>query len=275
MVFNSNVLLAVSHYVCPADVTLLTFLDRVTEAGFERVGLTVKALNEMPLAKLRAELKARGLGVSSVNTAGYFFQSHQANIDQADLNLRLLDAAAELEASNGVNLIVGSRYDQPLVDIRQQALEKSIELAAQAKSRGTRLLLEPMHPLQAGAKGCVNTLAQAAGWLAAVPDLWLNVDLYHSWWDPDLERVLTGQLGRVAVFQICDVVTAMNTNLPSRAPLGEGFIDWPTWVMQVATSYPEIPIELEWFADQMPDRDWLSMMRSDAQKMQMLKRGMP
>mgnify|MGYP000583020206 CR=1 FL=1 len=141
--------ISVSHYVCPSDMTLLTFLDQIVDAGFTSVGLTVRALDEMPVSQIRQALQVRGLGVSSVNTAGYFFEANEAATKQTALNQRLLDAAAELEAANGVNLIVGSSALLPLTQIRDQALEQAGELAAMAKARGTRLLLEPMHPLQA------------------------------------------------------------------------------------------------------------------------------
>ncbi|MCD8504344.1 MAG: hypothetical protein LRY49_04805 [Burkholderiaceae bacterium] len=65
--------LAVSHYLCPPDMALTNFLDQASEAGFHSIGITVRALNELPIKQLRQELIARGLGVSSVNTAGYFF----------------------------------------------------------------------------------------------------------------------------------------------------------------------------------------------------------
>ncbi|MCD8504345.1 MAG: sugar phosphate isomerase/epimerase [Burkholderiaceae bacterium] len=185
--------------------------------------------------------------------------------------MRLLDAAAELDAANGVNLIVGSSPDVPLTDARKLALEKSAELASEAKKRGTRLLLEPMHPLQARSKGCVNTLKQASDWLESIPDLCLNIDLFHSWWDPDLKAALTGKLGTVAIVQICDVVTDPMTNLPKRAPLGEGFVDWSELSGSALSAFPDIPIELEWFADQMTDRDTTTLMRSDAKQMQTLK----
>ena len=271
MATQSNITLGVSHYVCPAGTSLTEFLDQISAAGFDSIGLTVKALNELPLTQLRAELKARDLGVSSVNTAGYFFESSAPFADQADLNLRLLDAAAELDAANGVNLIVGSSDQLALTESRKIALEKSVELAAQAKSRGTRLLLEPMHPLQARGKGCVNTLAHASQWLKAIPALSLNVDLFHSWWDPDLERALSGEMGSVGVLQVCDVLIATGTCLPSRAPLGEGGIDWYAAAVHALATWPDMPIELEWFADQLPHRDALSLMRADAQQMRQLR----
>lgn len=269
---KSPVNISVSHYVCPREMSLLTFLDEIVEAGFTSVGLTVRALDEMPVGQIRQALEARGLGVSSVNTAGYFFEAEAAAAKQSALNQRLLDAAAELEAANGVNLIVGSSALLPLAQTRNQALEQAGELAATAKAKGTRLLLEPMHPLLARTKGCVNTLAQAAQWLTDIPELALNIDLFHSWWDPSLEAACQGQCGKVAVVQICDLLLDPATNLPRRAPLNEGTLDWSSLVETTLSALPGVPIELEWFADQMPDRNAIAVMRNDAKLMQTLGR---
>jgi sugar phosphate isomerase/epimerase len=266
--------ISVSHYVCPSDMDLTTFLDVITQAGFKSVGLTVRALDEMPVNQMRQALQARGLGVSSVNTAGYFFESHESVAKQSDLNRRLLDAAAELEAANGVNLIVGSSALLPLARTRDQALALAGELAAMAKARGTRLLLEPMHPLLALTKGCVNTLEQAAQWLTAIPDLALNIDLFHSWWDPSLAAACQGHCGEVGMIQICDLLINPATNLPRRAPLDEGTLDWASLVELALTALPGTPIELEWFANQMPDRDAIAVMQNDAKLMRTLGRAL-
>jgi sugar phosphate isomerase/epimerase len=266
-----NITLAISHYLCPASMSLIEFLNLACQNGFTGIGLTVRALKEMPLAQLRQELRARALSVSSVNTAGYFFEPWDPLTNQSELNRWLLDAAAELESTNGVNLIVGSSTTMPLDQARKIALDRSAELALEAKSRGTRLLLEPMHPMQARGKGCVNTLQQAAQWLREIPELSLNVDLFHSWWDPDLQSTLDGQLGKVAVVQICDVIIDPLTNLSRRSPLGEGFLDWQHFSQRALAACADLPIELEWFADQMPERDTLAMLINDARLMHALK----
>lgn len=258
---------SVSHYLCSSEMTVLAFLDAALDAGFSSVGITTRALNEMPLKKLRNELVARRLSVSSVNTAGYFFPTDHANSVQDLENQRLLQAASELESVNGVNLIVGGSAEMNLSDARDLALEKSAALAAQAKRYGTRLLLEPMHPIQARSKGCVNTLKQASEWLKQIPELTLNVDLFHSWWDPDLDATLEGLFGEIAVLQICDVVIDQRTNVASRAPLGEGFLDWQASVKKIIKYFPDAPIELELFAEQMPSRNSMAVMEESARRM--------
>lgn len=263
----------VSHYLCPADIGLLAFLDATVAAGFSCVGLTERALAELPLPTLERELKARALSVSSVNTAGYFFFDGDRRQQQAKTNEFLLNAASQLQSVTGVNLIVGGSETLDVQAARALAFEKSAELAANAKLLGTRLLLEPMHPIQATGKGCVNTLRQALQWTAQIDGLSLNLDLFHSWWDPDLQSTLDGQMAPVSVLQICDVSIAPQTMMPSRAPLGEGQIDWMHPMVQLVRQDPNRPIELELFANQLPGRDCLGLIEQSARQLAAIFKG--
>ena len=254
----------VSHYLCPADCDLVPFLDAAVECGFTSIGLTERALSEMPIAELRRELRSRQLGVSSVNTAGYFLFEGERRTQQARINESLLCAASELEAVNGVNLIVGGTASIPLSEARDDAFEQSCALAQRAKSLGTRLLIEPMHPIQTTGKGCVNTLEQAHAWTQAIDGLALNLDLFHSWWDPSLPLALQGEMSPLGVVQICDVSINAESMLPCRVPLGQGQIDWRNAVRHLVRSFRHIPIELELFAFQLSGRDPLDVMRVNA-----------
>lgn len=254
----------VSHYLCPPDCKLTDFLDAAANAGFRAIGLTERALQEMALHAIRAELRARDLAVCSVNTAGYFLHEEQRLIEQHKTNMFLLQAASELEAVNGVNLIVGGSSAMPMDQAREHAFEQSALLAQTARSLGTRLLLEPMHPLQATGKGCVNTLAQAHRWVAQIPGLALNVDIFHSWWDPGFSELISGNRGSVGVVQICDVAINPDTMLPSRVPFDEGQVFWRDVVRTLVQEAPDIPLEVELFAVQMPGRDALEVLTHSA-----------
>jgi len=263
----------VSHYLCPADVPLLSFLDATVAAGFSCVGLTERALHELPLPTINRELRVRELTVSSVNTAGYFLFEGKQREDQERTNEFLLNAASELQAVNGVNLIVGGSHAITLKDARALAFQKSSELAHRAQSLGTRLLLEPMHPIQTSGKGCVNTLRQAEHWTESIAGLTLNLDLFHSWWDPDLAPTLEGIMAPIAVIQICDVSVSPETMMPARVPLGEGQIDWRSPVMHMISQDRSRPIEVELFASQLPGRDCLELLERTAEQLTALFKG--
>ena len=62
-----------------------------------------------------------------------------------------------------------------------------------ARSVGMPLAIEPLHPMYAADRACVNTLEQALDLCDALDPahrarmLGVAVDVYHVWWDPKLQ----------------------------------------------------------------------------------------
>ena len=59
-----------------------------------------------------------------------------------------------------------------------------------ARGVGMPLAIEPLHPMQAAERACVNTLEQALDLCDALDPtctgLGVALDVYHCWWDPKL-----------------------------------------------------------------------------------------
>jgi sugar phosphate isomerase/epimerase len=60
-----------------------------------------------------------------------------------------------------------------------------------ARVRGMPLAIEPLHPMYAADRACINTLEQALDLCDALDPqrsgaLGVAVDVYHVWWDPQL-----------------------------------------------------------------------------------------
>lgn len=253
---------AVNHYLCPAGLAWGSFLDRAQAHGYSGVGVTAAALREVPATCMREDLQRRGMTATSVNTAGFFLHADFDRV-QAPVNARLLRDAAELGAP--LNVIVGGSDGMPLADARARATDGLRTLARQAQALGVALVVEPLHPLQARGKSCFNTLAQVEAVFGAIPGLRLNADLFHLWWDPDLERLLRGDGVPIGLLQVCDVAIADPASpLPRRVPLGEGFLDWSRCVRTVQRAFPAAAVELELFADQLPGRALDELLRTNA-----------
>jgi len=244
---------SVNHYLCPPSLRLVEFLDRISQYGFSGVGLTERSLRELPLPQLQRELDARQLRVSSINSAGYFLFEGDAALAQERRNISLLQDAAEL-GGGGLNVIVGGSGTLTLNDAQSRAVEQMRRFSERAIALGVRLLVEPHVALNARTKNCFNTLAQIEGMFAAIPGLTLNADLFHLWRDPDLDRLLAGESVELGLLQICDVGVDENGGVLHRVPLGEGVTPWGDWTRRVQIAFPHAPIELELFADQLPNR---------------------
>jgi len=198
---------AVSHYICPEGTTVPHFLELAKDHGAGAVGLTVRALEEVGVVRLRQMVKDAGLAVSSLNSAGYF--THEdvgAAAAQDRRNQELIAAAAELDAAV-LCVIAGGKAPAAasLSEARSRVAEGLARLAERAEAAGVRLGLEPIHPAELMWKGCVNSIDDAMALVRSGIGVDLIVDLYHSWWDSGLPRLFDETPDRVALLQVCNV----------------------------------------------------------------------
>jgi sugar phosphate isomerase/epimerase len=111
------------------------------------------------------------------------------------------------------------------------------ELLEYARSGGMPLAIEPLHPMYAADRACVNTMRQANDLCDELvgrnkgAGLGLAVDLYHVWWDPELkaeiERAANASPSRLLAFHICDWLVPTTDLLLDRGMMGDGVIDIP------------------------------------------------
>ena len=92
------------------------------------------------------------------------------------------------------------------------------------------LAIEPLHPMYAADRACVNTLAQALDLCEALGDgVGVAIDAYHVWWDPDLAAQIAraGAAKRILAYHICDWLVPTRDLLLDRGMMGDGVIDLP------------------------------------------------
>ena len=254
---------SVSHYLCPTDMRLSDFLDLVVSHGFGGVGLTQRALDELPARHLRRELDARNLFVTALNSAGYFLAANPADIArQAALNSSLLHAANEIGGAS-LNIITGGPAHFNLRDARARIAEALAIFALSAERYGVPLLVEPLHPSVAATQSCLNTIAHAEKLIADLPSISINLDFYHLWWDPDFDRFAEEKNRRLGLIQVCDIGAPVG-GLARRVPQDEGALDWRDLLARLQASSSAVPIELELFADQLPGRSTQQILASAA-----------
>lgn len=246
---NTRLRFSINHYLCGPEMALPSFLDAVEHAGFDGVGLTQRALDEQPLPALRHALAARGLAVSSINSAG-FLLGEPADLQDAR-NRRLVNVTAELGAAV-LNVLPGHDPGLRAEQSRAIVAERFAALAAFAERAGVRLALEPLHATHARTRSCINTIAAATKLIKQSPAARLTLDLFHLWQDEDRDVAAEGRGPALGLVQICDI--GIVAGRPARLPLDEGAADWRGLVQRVQTAQPDVPIEFEWFADQLPGR---------------------
>ncbi|RMG21657.1 MAG: sugar phosphate isomerase/epimerase [Bacteroidetes bacterium] len=174
-------------------------------------------------------IRAAGLEVVSYCRGGFFphtdAQKRQAAIDD---NLAALDEAAALGAPLLV-LVCGAAPGQSLERSRQQIRAGIEAILPRAQALGVRLAIEPLHPMYADTRSAINTLRQANEMAEAIksPYLGVAVDVYHLWWDPELEHQIArcGENAHLFAFHVCDWRVPTRDLLNDRGLMGEGCIN--------------------------------------------------
>ena len=174
-------------------------------------------------------LHESGLEVVSLCRGGFFpAETAEGRRIALDKNRRVLDEAAAIGAPVVV-LVCGAVPGMPLDEARQQILDGIGSLLPYAESLGVKLSIEPLHPMYAGDRSAVNTLRQANDLVDALGSPWVGVtvDVYHVWWDPELERQIVRAGSSIFSFHVCDWRTPTRDLLNDRGLMGEGCIPIP------------------------------------------------
>jgi len=193
------------------------------------------------LKETARRLRDSGVGLSGYCRGGMFPAVDRAGRKAAlDDNRRAVDEALALGAPCLV-LVVGGLPRSPdgtctskdLAGAREMVRDGIGELLDYARPAGMPLAIEPLHPMYAADRACVNTIAQANDLCDELAPgvnsgLGLAVDVYHVWWDPQLKSGIeraSGHAGRLMAFHICDWLVPTTDLLLDRGMMGDGVID--------------------------------------------------
>jgi sugar phosphate isomerase/epimerase len=185
------------------------------------------------------QLKALGLELSGYCRGGMFSYTDGASREavRSD-NRRALDEACTLGAPCLVLVVgglpgalAGRPAHKDIALARAQVAEGIAWLLDEARARRLPLAIEPLHPMYAADRACVNTLAQALDLCDALDPsrsgaLGVALDAYHVWWDPELDaQIARAGRERLLAFHVCDWLVPTTDLLEDRGMMGDGIID--------------------------------------------------
>jgi sugar phosphate isomerase/epimerase len=153
----------------------------------------------------------------------------EARAAAIDDNRRAVDEAAELGADCLV-LVVGGlpKGSKDIAAAREMVADGIAALLPHARAARMPLAIEPLHPMYAADRACVNTLEQALDICDLLGEgVGVAIDVYHVWWDPKLEEQIAraGAAGRILAHHICDWLVPTRDLLLDRGMMGDGVID--------------------------------------------------
>ena len=218
-------------------------LDRIIEECARREIRAISPWRDQVAAvgidKIEQALRATGIRLSGYCRGGFFPAADAAGLRAAlDDNRRAIDEARQLEAPCLV-LVVGSlpgalTGSPAYHDIARARNEVRDGIAASleyARQVGMPLAIEPLHPMQAAERACINTLEQALDLCDELDPgqtgmLGVAADLYHIWWDPKLQsQIERAGAKRLLAYHVCDWLTPTRDLLNDRGMMGDGVIE--------------------------------------------------
>ena len=203
--------------------------DKVAQAGLKESAKMIRD-NGLTVTGL-----CRGGGFPAADRKG-----RQAALDD---NRRAVDEAATLGAQCLI-LVVGGlpQGSRDLAGAHEMVRDGIGETLEHARAAGVPLAIEPLHPMYAADRACINTLAHALDLCDELDSsksgaLGVAVDVYHVWWDPQLRKLIerAGER-RLLAFHLCDWLVPTTDLLLDRGMPGDGVIDIPlirSWMEEV------------------------------------------
>jgi len=203
-------------------------IENYSKAGIKGISIWRNVLEGQDLKIVKKQLDEADLSIVSLVRGGFFPSVNASERALAiEDNMKLIEEATVLGAPLIV-LVCGSDGRQSLETSREQIQEGIEKLLPIAIENGVKLAIEPLHPMYAGDKSAVNTLAQANDMAEAInsPYVGVAIDVYHVWWDPNLEVEIRrcGQNNSLFAFHICDWNVPTLDFLTDRGLMGDGCI---------------------------------------------------
>ena len=220
---------------------LTAILEACARRGIQAVSPWRDQVATAGLGEISRLIKTLGMTLSGYCRGGMFPAVDAVGRQAAwDDNRRAVDEACELSSPCLVLVVgglpgalAGQTAHKDIALCRNQVRDGIAELLAYAGTCNMPLAIEPLHPMYAADRACVNTMEQALD-LCDVLDpsgsgrLGVAVDVYHVWWDPKLEtQIKRAGKARLLAFHVCDWLTPTTDLLNDRGMMGDGVIDIP------------------------------------------------
>jgi sugar phosphate isomerase/epimerase len=243
-----------------ADLPLPDIIEACVRRGIRAISPWRDQVAAAGLDTVSRLVRTHGLELSGYCRGGMFPAADAAGLQAArDDNRRAVDEARELNAACLVLVVgglpgalQGKAAHKDLARSRSQVRDGIAELLEYARSARMPLAIEPLHPMYAADRACINTMEQALDVCDELDPqrtgaLGVAVDVYHTWWDPKLQQQIErAGRQRLLAFHVCDWLTPTADLLNDRGMMGDGVIDIPRirgWVeAQGFAGYSEVEI---------------------------------
>jgi sugar phosphate isomerase/epimerase len=208
--------------------TLQQLVDGCARAGISAIAPWRDIVQANGVERAGKLIRDAGLAVTCLCRGGMFPAADEAGRRAAlDDNRRAVDESAAIGAKCLV-LIAGGlpKGSKDLAGAHRQVRDGIAALLPYARSAGVPLAIEPLHPMTAADRACLNTLAHANDICDELGEgVGVALDVYHVWWDPALEREIRRAGSRILTYHVCDWLVPTRDLVFDRGMPGDGVID--------------------------------------------------
>ncbi|NQU51698.1 MAG: sugar phosphate isomerase/epimerase [Bacteroidetes bacterium] len=217
------------HTLTTKPWNLSECVEYYSSAGIQGITIWRNVLENQNLKDAKRILDDHNMDVVSLARGGFFPSIHKGKrAESIDDNLLAIEQAAAVGAPVIV-LVCGADGGQSLEKSREQIKEGIIKILPVAKAAGVKLAIEPLHPMYAGDRSAINTLAQANDVVEEINSdfVGIAVDVYHLWWDNNLKQEIKrcGANNNLFAFHVCDWNVPTSDFLNDRGLMGNGCIN--------------------------------------------------
>ena len=245
--------LSINQWTTVEKWSLREAVEGYARQGIHGIAVLRDHLTAVGLNQSAEILRDHEMTVSGYCIGGLLTDQDETSFQKAiDDNLRVIDEAAAIGAQC-ITFVAGGlpTGSKDIGAARARCLEGLAQILPHARAAGVTIGLEPLHPMTCAFRSCLTTLGEANEWceqLGAGPELGVVVDVYHVWWDPELEQQIQRAKGRIAAFHISDwLLDTVDLRL-DRGMMGDGVIDIPQIRHMVESAGYDGLIEVEIFS---------------------------
>jgi sugar phosphate isomerase/epimerase len=210
--------------------SLVEAVDACLQHGITAIAPWRDQVAKIGLTEAAHVIKSSGLKVTGLCRGGMFPAADPAGLTAAiDDNKRAIDEAVTIGADCLV-LVVGGlpAESRDILATRQMVADGIAAILPHARANKMPLAIEPLHPMYAADRACINTLEHALDVCDLLGDgIGVAIDVYHVWWDPKLMAQIAraGAARRILAHHICDWLVPTRDMLLDRGMMGDGIID--------------------------------------------------
>jgi sugar phosphate isomerase/epimerase len=214
-------------------------IDECAKRGIRAISPWRDQVAAIGLQNVEKQLRANGMQLSGYCRGGFFPAPDAAGLKAALLDnrkaideARILDAPCLVLVVGGLpGALDGKAAYKDMGRARNEVRDGIAASLEYAREVGMPLAIEPLHPMTAADRACINTLEHALDLCDELDPgrsgaLGVACDLYHVWWDPKLkEQIARAGQKRLLAYHVCDWLTPTRDLLNDRGMMGDGVIE--------------------------------------------------